>query len=143
MARVSAKSQTCDVLVIGGGPAGSTISALLSEKGWNVTVIEKDHHPRFHIGESLLPMNLPILKHLAIPLGGEPGPFADGAGVVEGEDDQDENGQIEKGKGQNAVSGQAPAAQFGSDEIPSAIVGFQCFGLYAHYTSSDFLVQRK
>jgi len=56
----------CDVLVVGGGPAGSTISALLSEKGWRVTVLEKEHHPRFHIGESLLPHNLPILKRLGV-----------------------------------------------------------------------------
>jgi flavin-dependent dehydrogenase len=53
-------------LVIGGGPAGSTISALLAEKGWNVVLLEKDQHPRFHIGESLLPMNLPILERLGV-----------------------------------------------------------------------------
>ncbi len=56
----------CDVLVIGGGPAGSTISALLAEQGWNVQVLEKDPHPRFHIGESLLPQTLPILKRLGV-----------------------------------------------------------------------------
>ena len=56
----------CDVLVIGGGPAGSTVSALLAEKGWAVTQLEKDTHPKFHIGESLLPMNLPILKRLGV-----------------------------------------------------------------------------
>ena len=56
----------CDVLVIGGGPAGSTVSALLAEKGWSVTQLEKNSHPKFHIGESLLPMNLPILKRLGV-----------------------------------------------------------------------------
>ena len=56
----------CDALVIGGGPAGSTAAALLAEKGWRVTLLEKAHHPRFHIGESLLPMNLPILKRLGV-----------------------------------------------------------------------------
>ena len=59
-------SRSCDVLVIGGGPAGSTISALLAEKGWQVSLLEKDHHPRFHIGESLLPMNLRILERLGV-----------------------------------------------------------------------------
>jgi flavin-dependent dehydrogenase len=49
------------VLVIGGGPAGATVSSLLVEEGWNVALLEKEHHPRFHIGESLLAMNLPIL----------------------------------------------------------------------------------
>src|SRR5947207_3707541 len=56
----------CDVLVVGGGPAGSTISALLAEKGWRVTLLEKEHHPRFHIGESLLPHNLPIFERLGV-----------------------------------------------------------------------------
>ena len=56
----------CDVLVVGGGPAGSTIAALLAEKGWRVTLLEKAHHPRFHIGESLLPHNLPIFKRLGV-----------------------------------------------------------------------------
>ncbi len=58
--------QKCDVLVIGGGPAGSTVSSLLAERGWSVTQVEKDSHPKFHIGESLLPMNLPILEKLGV-----------------------------------------------------------------------------
>lgn len=55
-----------DVLVIGGGPAGATAAALLARKGWKVLLLEKDRHPRFHIGESLLPMNLPILQRLGV-----------------------------------------------------------------------------
>jgi 2-polyprenyl-6-methoxyphenol hydroxylase-like FAD-dependent oxidoreductase len=56
----------CDVLVIGGGPAGSTAATLLAEKGHRVTLLEKAHHPRFHIGESLLPANLPLLDQLGV-----------------------------------------------------------------------------
>jgi 2-polyprenyl-6-methoxyphenol hydroxylase-like FAD-dependent oxidoreductase len=56
----------CDVLVIGGGPGGSTISAFLAQKGWKVVLLEKVHHPRFHIGESLLPLNLPLLERLGV-----------------------------------------------------------------------------
>ena len=56
----------CDVLVVGGGPSGSTIAALLAERGERVTVVEKDRHPRFHIGESLLPLNLPLLDRLGV-----------------------------------------------------------------------------
>ena len=56
----------CDVLVIGGGPAGATAGALLAQKGHKVVVLEKEHHPRFHIGESLLPANLPLLDKLGV-----------------------------------------------------------------------------
>jgi 2-polyprenyl-6-methoxyphenol hydroxylase-like FAD-dependent oxidoreductase len=56
----------CDVLVIGGGPAGSTIAALLADRGESVTLVEKDRHPRFHIGESLLPLNLPLFERLGV-----------------------------------------------------------------------------
>lgn len=55
-----------DVLVIGGGPAGTTTAALLASRGREVLLLEKDRHPRFHIGESLLPMNLPILQRLGV-----------------------------------------------------------------------------
>ena len=58
--------QSCDVLVIGGGPGGSTAAALLAEKGYRVVLLEKARHPRFHIGESLLPANLPIMDRLGV-----------------------------------------------------------------------------
>ena len=37
----------CDVLVIGGGPAGSTVAPMLAEKGYKVVMLEKARHPRF------------------------------------------------------------------------------------------------
>ncbi|HEX4387974.1 MAG TPA: NAD(P)/FAD-dependent oxidoreductase [Steroidobacteraceae bacterium] len=52
--------------VIGGGPAGSTAGALLARRGYRVIVLEKERHPRFHIGESLLPMNLPVFERLGV-----------------------------------------------------------------------------
>ncbi len=56
----------CDVLVIGGGPAGSTVAPMLADKGHRVVMLEKAHHPRFHIGESLLPANLPLFERMGI-----------------------------------------------------------------------------
>ncbi|MFD1709265.1 NAD(P)/FAD-dependent oxidoreductase [Ottowia sp. GY511] len=58
--------QACDVLVIGGGPAGSTVGTLLARMGHDVVVLDKDAHPRFHIGESLLPANLPLFEKLGV-----------------------------------------------------------------------------
>ena len=55
-----------DVLVVGGGPAGATTAALLAERGFRVIVVDKDRHPRFHIGESLLPHNLPLFDRFGI-----------------------------------------------------------------------------
>ncbi|WP_027281688.1 NAD(P)/FAD-dependent oxidoreductase [Roseomonas gilardii] len=43
-----------DVLVIGGGPAGSTAAAFLAKAKRHVVMLEKETHPRFHVGESLL-----------------------------------------------------------------------------------------
>ena len=64
--RTGGTARRCDVLVIGGGPAGSTAAALLADKGWEVVLLEKDRHPRFHIGESLLPLNLPLFDALGV-----------------------------------------------------------------------------
>ncbi|MEM9444542.1 MAG: NAD(P)/FAD-dependent oxidoreductase [Verrucomicrobiota bacterium] len=55
-----------DVLVIGGGPAGATTSALLAEKGWDVLVLEKEQFPRYHVGESLMPFCYFTLEQLGV-----------------------------------------------------------------------------
>lgn len=62
------KSKTNDtkVLVIGGGPAGTTVATFLAKAGVQVRLLEKERFPRFHIGESLLPYNQPIFHDLGI-----------------------------------------------------------------------------
>ncbi len=45
----------CDVVIVGGGPAGSTAAAVLAGRGLKVRLLEKERFPRYHVGESLLP----------------------------------------------------------------------------------------
>ena len=55
-----------DVIVIGGGPAGSTAAAVLAMKGRRVLLLEKEKFPRYHIGESLIPYTYFTLERLGV-----------------------------------------------------------------------------
>ncbi|MGH6610112.1 MAG: NAD(P)/FAD-dependent oxidoreductase [Burkholderiaceae bacterium] len=64
----NSEQRKADIAIIGGGPAGSTCGALLAQRGYSVLLLEKDRHPRFHIGESLLPLNLPLFEQMGCQL---------------------------------------------------------------------------
>jgi flavin-dependent dehydrogenase len=55
-----------DVIVIGGGPGGSTAATLLARRGFSVTLLERERFPRFQIGESLLPYNNDLFERLGV-----------------------------------------------------------------------------
>ncbi|TWU41530.1 putative oxidoreductase [Novipirellula aureliae] len=58
--------QSPDVVVIGGGPAGATVSTLIAQQGYRVELFERERFPRYHIGESLIPETYWILKRLGM-----------------------------------------------------------------------------
>jgi flavin-dependent dehydrogenase len=61
---MSIANSSCDVIVIGGGPGGSTVSTLIAQKGYRVRLFEREKFPRFHIGESLIPETYWVLERL-------------------------------------------------------------------------------
>ena len=58
--------QDPDVVVVGGGPAGAAAAARLAQKGRSVLVLESERFPRFHIGESLLPLGDRVFRELGV-----------------------------------------------------------------------------
>ena len=57
---------SADVVVIGGGPAGATVSTLIAQRGYRVQLFERERFPRFHIGESLIPETYWVLQRLGM-----------------------------------------------------------------------------
>ena len=80
---------TAPIVVLGGGPAGSTAATLLARQGWEVLLLERERFPREHVGESLLPASIPILETLGVIEDVEAAGFTPkyGATMVWGRDD--------------------------------------------------------
>lgn len=60
------QSSPYDALIIGGGPGGTTTACYLARAGLKVLLLEKEHFPRFHVGESLLPYNATLFRELGL-----------------------------------------------------------------------------
>lgn len=58
--------KSADVLILGGGPAGSTAGMVLAGAGIETLLLEGEPFPRFHVGESLLPHSLPLFDRLGV-----------------------------------------------------------------------------
>jgi flavin-dependent dehydrogenase len=77
-----------DVVIVGGGPAGSVCATRLAQRGRRVVVLERERHPRFHLGESLLPNSLQVLDDIGVlPTVRERFIVKRGARFVDGADD--------------------------------------------------------
>ena len=71
-----------DVLIIGAGPAGLTLGCYLAQEGIECLIVEKAHHPRPHVGESLMPSTIRILREIGFHSLAESGGFPHSGGVV-------------------------------------------------------------
>lgn len=78
----SSLDTTWDVIVVGAGPTGSACATFLAREGYRVLVLDAQHFPRFMIGESLLPICLPVLDELGIDIRPDTFVFKRGATFV-------------------------------------------------------------
>src|SRR5206468_8317034 len=60
------RSPMHDVIVIGGGPGGSTAATILAQRGRSVLLLERERFPRFQIGESMLPYSNDIFRRIGV-----------------------------------------------------------------------------
>src|SRR6185503_16996858 len=78
---ISALKSEYDVIVIGGGPSGSTTAALVADAGYRVLLLERDAEPRRKVGESLMPETYWIFERLGILEDLKKGPFVEKVGL--------------------------------------------------------------
>ena len=107
-------ADTCDIVVIGGGPGGSTVATFLSDAGYAVTIVERERFPREHVGESLLPASIPILEQLGVMPEVEAAGFVvkHGATLVWGSDPDPWSWYFSDDPGQRPTSFQVVRSEF-------------------------------
>jgi 1H-pyrrole-2-carbonyl-[peptidyl-carrier protein] chlorinase len=66
MGKTEWRGTPVDVVIVGGGPAGSTLGFLLARAGYQVVLLERDQHPRDHVGELILPSVNMILQRVGL-----------------------------------------------------------------------------
>ena len=103
-----------DVIVIGGGPGGSATAAFLARGGLDVSLVERQAFPRFHVGESLIPASLLVLERLGLREAVEAHGFQIkyGARFTDQESDLEYTFYFLQGKAWPVYSYQVPRADF-------------------------------
>ena len=108
------RSSRYDVVVIGGGPGGSATATFLVHAGLRAVLVERESFPRFHVGESLLPVTLPLLGRLGVleTVAARGFQVKHGANFYEQEMGLEQTYYFLKGKPWPAYSYQVPRAEF-------------------------------
>ena len=107
-------AESCDIVVIGGGPGGSTCATLLADQGYRVTLLERARFPREHVGESLLPASIPVLEQIGVMPAIEAAGFVvkHGATLVWGKDPDPWSWYFADDPGQRPTSFQVVRSEF-------------------------------
>jgi flavin-dependent dehydrogenase len=105
---------TVDVVVVGGGPGGSSASTHLARAGLRVALFEREVFPRFHVGESLLPATLPVLERLGVhhAVAAQGFQVKRGASFFDQESGREQTFYFQEGKPWPSHTYQVPRAQF-------------------------------
>ena len=107
-------TESCDIVVIGGGPGGSACATLLADQGYRVTLLERAKFPREHVGESLLPASIPVLEQIGAMPAIEAAGFVvkRGATLVWGKDPEPWSWYFADDPGQRPTSFQVVRSEF-------------------------------
>ncbi|MDE2989367.1 MAG: tryptophan 7-halogenase [Chloroflexota bacterium] len=107
-------TDSCDIIVIGGGPGGSACATLLADQGYSVVLLERERFPREHVGESLLPASIPVLEQIGVMPAIESAGFVvkRGATLVWGKDPEPWSWYFADDPGQRPTSFQVVRSEF-------------------------------